>query len=45
MSSVVILARGGEKAFVAGADIAHMQNLSALEAREFALLGQTVPKN
>ncbi|MBS3947268.1 MAG: short-chain-enoyl-CoA hydratase [Dethiobacter sp.] len=40
--SVVILTGGGEKAFVAGADIVHMQNLSALEAREFALLGQAV---
>ncbi len=40
--SVVILTGAGEKAFVAGADIAFMQNLTALEAREFALLGQAV---
>lgn len=40
--SVVILTGAGEKAFVAGADIAFMQKLTALEAREFALLGQAV---
>jgi len=40
--SVVILTGAGEKAFVAGADIAFMQNLTALAAREFALLGQAV---
>ncbi len=40
--SVVILTGAGEKAFVAGADIAFMQSLTALEAREFALLGQGV---
>jgi enoyl-CoA hydratase len=40
--SVVILTGAGEKAFVAGADIAFMQSLTALEAREFALLGQAV---
>lgn len=37
---VVILTGAGEKAFVAGADISYMKNLSAVEAREFALLGQ-----
>ena len=40
--SVVIVTGAGEKAFVAGADIAFMQKLTALEAREFALLGQAV---
>ncbi|MCL4464339.1 MAG: short-chain-enoyl-CoA hydratase [Firmicutes bacterium] len=38
--SVVILTGAGEKAFVAGADIAFMQELTAIEARKFALLGQ-----
>lgn len=37
---VVIITGAGEKAFVAGADIGHMQDLSAVAAREFALLGQ-----
>lgn len=36
---VVILTGGGEKAFVAGADIAHMQELDALAAADFAELG------
>lgn len=39
---VVILTGAGEKAFVAGADIAYMQNLTPLEARKFARLGQVV---
>ena len=39
---VVILTGSGEKAFVAGADIAAMQPLSALEARQFAKLGHRV---
>lgn len=39
---VVIITGAGEKAFVAGADIAHMQKLKPLEAREFARLGQRV---
>lgn len=39
---VVILTGAGEKAFVAGADIAYMQNLTPLEARKFARLGQGV---
>ncbi len=39
---VVILAGAGDKAFVAGADIAFMQNLNALEAKNFAAMGQKV---
>ncbi len=39
---VVIITGGGEKAFVAGADIAFMENLDVLTARQFALLGQRV---
>ncbi|MCO1599889.1 short-chain-enoyl-CoA hydratase [Desulfosporosinus nitroreducens] len=38
---VVILTGSGEKAFVAGADIAQMKELNALEGRRFAQLGQT----
>lgn len=41
---VVILKGSGEKAFVAGADITAMQKMNALEAREFAILGQEVFK-
>ncbi|OQP71764.1 enoyl-CoA hydratase [Xanthomonas phaseoli pv. syngonii LMG 9055] len=36
----VILTGAGPKAFVAGADIAEMNDLSAIEGREFSLLGQ-----
>ncbi len=39
---VIILTGSGEKAFVAGADIAAMQPLSALDARQFAKLGHEV---
>ena len=39
---VIILTGAGEKAFVAGADIAQMQEMNALEGRAFALLGQRV---
>ena len=39
---VVILTGSGEKAFVAGADIAFMKEFEPLEARDFALLGQRV---
>jgi enoyl-CoA hydratase len=39
---VIILTGAGEKAFVAGADIAAMQPLGPSEAREIALLGQRV---
>jgi len=36
----LILTGGGEKAFVAGADIAAMQAMSVIEAKEMARLGQ-----
>jgi enoyl-CoA hydratase len=39
---VVILTGAGEKAFVAGGDIAHLATLDAESAREFALLAQRV---
>lgn len=39
---VVILTGSGDKAFVAGADIAYMKDFAPLEARDFALLGQQV---
>lgn len=39
---VLIITGVGDKAFVAGADIAYMQKLPALEARTFAILGQQV---
>lgn len=39
---VVILTGGGEKAFVAGADISYMQNLNSLEGAEFGRLGHEV---
>jgi len=38
----VIVTGTGERAFVAGADIAAMESLSAIEARAFALAGQDV---
>src|SRR5690606_11752223 len=37
---VVVLTGAGPKAFVAGADIAEMNQLDAIAAREFSLLGQ-----
>lgn len=37
---VVVLTGSGPKAFVAGADIAQMANLSAVEGRDFSLRGQ-----
>ena len=39
---VLIVTGAGDKSFVAGADIAFMQNLTAVEAREFGALGQEV---
>ena len=39
---VVIITGSGEKAFVAGADITYMQNMNAVEGREFGKLGQEV---
>ena len=37
---VVIITGAGEKAFVAGADIAQMHGMNVIEGREMALLGQ-----
>ncbi len=37
---VVVLTGSGPKAFVAGADISEMSNLSAVEGRDFSLRGQ-----
>lgn len=39
---VIILTGAGDKAFVAGGDIAFMQDLTAVEARTFARFGQGV---
>lgn len=39
---VVIITGAGEKAFVAGADIAAMRTMNPDQAREFSLLGQSV---
>lgn len=39
---VLIISGTGEKAFVAGADIAYMQNLTAVEGRAFGAFGQEV---
>ncbi|MEQ8201099.1 MAG: enoyl-CoA hydratase-related protein [Syntrophomonadaceae bacterium] len=39
---VIIITGAGDKAFVAGGDIAFMQALTSLEAREFAQFGQGV---
>jgi enoyl-CoA hydratase len=39
---VVIVTGAGDKSFVAGADIAFMQNMSAIEGRQFGLLGNQV---
>jgi len=38
----VIITGAGQKAFVAGADISYMQELTAAEGREFAMLGHRV---
>jgi len=38
---VVVLTGSGEKAFVAGADIAQMKEFNALEGRRFGQLGQS----
>ncbi|NLU49538.1 MAG: short-chain-enoyl-CoA hydratase [Syntrophomonadaceae bacterium] len=40
--SVLIVTGAGDKAFVAGADITFMQEMTAVEGREFGLLGQAV---
>jgi enoyl-CoA hydratase len=39
---VIIITGSGEKAFVAGADIAQMKNLNAIEGRNFGKIGQAV---
>lgn len=39
---VLIVTGGGEKAFVAGADISEMASITAAQAREFAALGHRV---
>lgn len=41
---VVVIEGSGEKAFVAGADIAEMQKMSPVDAREFARFGQMITK-
>ncbi|HLG19309.1 MAG TPA: enoyl-CoA hydratase-related protein [Bdellovibrionota bacterium] len=38
--SVIVVTGAGEKAFIAGADIKHMQSLSPLQASRFGKLGQ-----
>ncbi len=39
---VLIVTGGGDKAFVAGADITEMKDKNAMEGREFSVLGQRV---
>jgi enoyl-CoA hydratase len=39
---ILIITGAGDKSFVAGADISFMQNLTAMEGRAFAALGQEV---
>ncbi len=39
---VIVLSGGGDKAFVAGADIAEMAEMEPLEARAFSRMGQAV---
>jgi len=39
---VLVLTGAGEKAFVAGADIAHMANFTPLQGRHFSLQGQAL---
>ncbi len=41
-ADVLIITGSGDKSFVAGADITFMQNINAIQGREFALLGQRV---
>ncbi|MDR1965311.1 MAG: enoyl-CoA hydratase/isomerase family protein [Synergistaceae bacterium] len=41
-AKVLIITGAGEKAFVAGADIAEMSGFTPLEGREFGMLGQRV---
>jgi len=39
---VLIIKGGGDKAFVAGADIAEMKDMNSIDARNFAFLGQEI---
>ena len=39
---VVLITGDGEKAFVAGADIAYMANMTAIEGRKWGMIGQRV---
>ncbi len=41
---VVVLEGAGDRAFVAGADIAEMRNMSSAQARDFARMGQMLTK-
>jgi len=41
-AKVILITGAGEKAFVAGADIAEMSKMTPLEAKEFSKLGQKV---
>ncbi|TYL49409.1 hypothetical protein FXV75_05595 [Marinomonas sp. IMCC 4694] len=41
-TKVILLTGSGDKAFVAGADVAAMQSMTALEAREFSHLGMAL---
>lgn len=43
--AVIIITGAGDRAFVAGGDVAFMQNLSPMEARDFAVMGQRVLTN
>lgn len=42
---IVVFRGAGEKAFVAGADIAEMQNMNAEQAQKFSMKGQKLTRN